>query len=367
MAVYEIKSDGMHALEQTTFHDARILERQDLQRHLRDQIDIVSPNTLVVAEAFRDWEDSRREIDLLGIDKSGNLVVIELKRTEDAGHAELQAIRYAAMISAMTFEKIVEVFSEYLRQQRSGKNAQAALLEFLELEEPDEDRFAQDVRIVLVAADFSKELMTTVMWLNERELDLRCVRLRPYKDGARVLVDVQQVLPLPEAADYMVRIREKAARERQERAEEGTRKDLRKSFWEGLLERSRAKTKLFGNVSASDDNWILTGSGISNIHYQYLIREHDAEVNFLIERERDRNKRDFDILAARQTEIEASFGAALNWNRSDQTIKSRITGGLPGGGYRSDRGEWPSIQDRMIDAMLRLEKTLSPYLSELRD
>jgi hypothetical protein len=46
-----------------------------------------------------DWEDSSRSIDLLCIDKQANLVVIELKRTEDGGHMELQAIRYAAMVS----------------------------------------------------------------------------------------------------------------------------------------------------------------------------------------------------------------------------------------------------------------------------
>jgi RecB family endonuclease NucS len=44
----------------------------------------------LVAAEFGDWEDSRRRIDLLAIDKAANLVVIELKRTEDGGHMELE-------------------------------------------------------------------------------------------------------------------------------------------------------------------------------------------------------------------------------------------------------------------------------------
>ncbi len=64
-------------------------------------------------------EDSRRRIDLLGLDKEANLVIIELKRTEDGGHMELQAIRYAAMVSTLTFEKIVEIYGDYLEKMGS--------------------------------------------------------------------------------------------------------------------------------------------------------------------------------------------------------------------------------------------------------
>lgn len=36
---------------------------------------------MVIAEEFGEWEDSKRRIDLLGLDREANLVVIELKRT----------------------------------------------------------------------------------------------------------------------------------------------------------------------------------------------------------------------------------------------------------------------------------------------
>ena len=46
--------------------------------------------------------------------------------------------------------------------------------------DPKVSEFAQDVRIVLVSANFSKEITMSVLWLNERDLDIRCVRLIPY-------------------------------------------------------------------------------------------------------------------------------------------------------------------------------------------
>jgi len=214
LAIYEISSDKFRKIDETSFSSAGLRERQDLQRLLRSQIEIVSPDTLVIAEEFSQWEDSNRRIDLLGIDKDANLVVIELKRTEDGGHMDLQSIRYAAMVSAMTFERAVEVYTEFLKQIGSTENARTSILEFLEWNEPDEDRFAQDARIVLVAAEFSKELTTSVIWLNERGLDIECVRIKPYSDNGRILADVQQIIPLPEAEDYRVRLKEKQQRER---------------------------------------------------------------------------------------------------------------------------------------------------------
>jgi hypothetical protein len=216
MPIYEITKDQIRTVTETSFGKAGVRERTDLQRLLREQIQIVSPDTLVIAEEFGDWEDSRRRIDLLGLDKNATLVVIELKR-EDGGHMDLQAIRYAAMISQMTFDQAVETYTGYLEAHGRDEDAREAILNFLDWEEPNEDQFAQDVRLVLVSGEFSKEITTSVMWLNERGLDIRCVRLKPYNLDERTLLDVQQVIPLPEAAEYQIQLREKRQQERKAR------------------------------------------------------------------------------------------------------------------------------------------------------
>jgi len=214
MAIYQIDNNEITAIQETSFAECGLKERTNLQPMLKKQIDIISPDTLVIAEEFGEWEESRRRIDLLGIDKAANIVVIELKRTEDGGHMELQAIRYAAMVSTLTFDRVVDIYEQYLKGNQSDESARDKLLEFLDWEEADEDQFGQDVNIVLASAEFSKELTTAVMWLNDRNLDIRCVRLKPYKDGDRTLLDVQTVIPLPEAEAYQVKIREKQQKER---------------------------------------------------------------------------------------------------------------------------------------------------------
>ena len=145
---------------------------------------------------------------------------------------ELQAIRYAAMVSTLTFEKVVDVYADHLRRigHEQEIDARTSILEFLGWEEEDEDMFAQDARIVLASAEFSKELTTAVIWLNDHGLDIRCVRMQPYDYDGRLLVDVQQVIPLPEAADYQVQVRGKEQRGRQKRAERSV---ITRRFWQG--------------------------------------------------------------------------------------------------------------------------------------
>jgi hypothetical protein len=230
MAIHEITHDALVPLKVVTFASQNILESEDLQRILRTHIDAIAPETLVLAEEFSDWEGSWRSIDLLCMDKKANLVVIELKRTEDGGHMELQAIRYAAMISQMTFADAVNAHAKFLAKiGAEASKAENSILSFLGWDEPIASEFAQDVRIVLVAANFKKEITTSVMWLNERDLDIRCVRLMPYQFGDKTLLDIQQILPLPEATEYQVRLKKKAAEERkaQEGGADWTRYDLK--------------------------------------------------------------------------------------------------------------------------------------------
>lgn len=213
MPLYEITETGLVAHDKADFVALGLYERADLQRLLRDDISVVDADLLVIGEEFGQWEDARRRIDLLAIDREGHLTVVELKRTAEGGHMELQALRYAAMVSSMRFEEVAATFTAHVAKHRLDEevDARAELLAWLDAADgEDEAPISSDVRIVLVSADFGREITTTVLWLNRFEgMDIRCVRLVPYKIDGRVLLDIQQVVPLPEAGDYQVRLRRK--------------------------------------------------------------------------------------------------------------------------------------------------------------
>ena len=55
MAIYEITTSELKALQPTNFAREGLRERTDLQRLLRDQIKVLDPGLLVIAEEFGDW------------------------------------------------------------------------------------------------------------------------------------------------------------------------------------------------------------------------------------------------------------------------------------------------------------------------
>lgn len=217
MPLFEMTPESLVQVPSSTFVAEQVLERADLQRLLRARIDVVIEDVLIVSEEFGAFADARHRIDLLGIDRDGHLVVFELKRTSDGGHLELQALRYAAMVSTMTFSDLVEHYEQYLArvEPAAAEQARERLISWLEEADGESTVLSREVRIVLVSGGFDREITTTVLWLNDvYTLDIRCIKLTPYKVGERLLLDVQQVIPLPEASDLTIQLKRQVAQAR---------------------------------------------------------------------------------------------------------------------------------------------------------
>lgn len=210
----------------------------------------------MIAEEFGDWDESKRRIDLLGIDRKANLVVIELKRGDTGAHMELQAIRYSAMVSTMTFEQAVDAFEGYLGTLgQAPRGARQRLLDHLVWSEPSEDDFAQDVRIVLFSEDFSRELTTSILWLNSRRLDITCFRVGAYRVEQRLLLEFQQIIPLKEAEEYQVRVRNKQQVEQTARRAQVPWNNEYYANYGDLSYRSWEDARRYGFISASGGHW----------------------------------------------------------------------------------------------------------------
>lgn len=217
MAFFQVGQQGqLTRIAASGFAELGLKERQDLQALLRDNPEAISSDLFVFAEEFSNWQDSKRRVDLLALDKKANLVVIELKRVEEGGHMELQALRYAAMLSTVDFPQVVEAYRNMIKNSQGVQQSDSSevqpeqkILDFLGVASSDEVLISDKPRIILMAPSFSKEMTTTVLWLNERGLDIRCLSVEPYRVDGNTFLEIQQILPLPSATEYVVKKREK--------------------------------------------------------------------------------------------------------------------------------------------------------------
>jgi hypothetical protein len=209
----------------------------------------------------------------------------------------------------------------------------------------------------LAAGDFSPELTTSVIWLNKHELDITCIRLKPYRLGDRLLVDVTQIIPLPEAADYEIKVR---TQEKETKKARSARQEIFRRFWAQFIERSRRTTQLFANRSTSSDHWLSAGIGRSGFGLNVSLTEDRAraELYFRLGKDSDeKSKAAFAELRTQSGAIEQAFGGPLDWQELPGRLGCRICHDLPGG-WKTPEGEWPALQDRLIEAVVRLERAL---------
>ena len=364
MTIYRRAGRSLERVNQTTFADEGLLERRDLQRLVRADISVLGDDLMVVAEEFGEWEDSSRRIDLLCLDTEGTLVVVELKRTTDGGHMELQALRYAAMVSNMTYSELVATHARFLGGDDSKERAAGAIRQFLDFGPEEEPELNHDVRIILASADFSKELTTSVLWLNRQGLDITCIRMVPYRLNAEVLVDVQQIVPLPEAEDYETRIR---AKEAEGQRTEAARHGIFRRFWAQLIDRSKGRTQLLANRSTTAEHWLSAGIGRSGFTLNFVLRKEECRVECFIDLGKGNDERNLATLRAlemQRGEIEGAYGKPLDWQELPESRACRICDTMPGG-WKTPEAEWPELQNRLIDAMVRLEGALREPIRNL--
>lgn len=109
--VWQIVNDKLQPIETTMSKAER--KEEDLEKLIKSNSLILGEDILIIGEQV---PTKSGLIDFLGIDKSGNLVIIELKRDKLPRDVLSQAIDYASDISSWDVDKISEVCTKYAGQ-----------------------------------------------------------------------------------------------------------------------------------------------------------------------------------------------------------------------------------------------------------
>ncbi|MEM8875590.1 MAG: DUF4268 domain-containing protein, partial [Planctomycetota bacterium] len=167
--------------------------------------------------------------------------------------------------------------------------------------------------------------------------------------------------PLPEAADYMEKVREKVSKQNSDASETHER---RQAFWAGL-QKHLGETDLHHGRRASSSSGRFTARLSTSISLQYVVRDGEIGVDLEIRSDgkSGRNAREeFDRLAACRAEIERSVGNSLEWRRDDALRFSKVRWRSDIGSLRSETTKWPDIHLSMVQVMRRMHAAFAPHL-----
>lgn len=155
---WEIIGGRPRPLESSLAQEGRT-EAVDLEEWLASDPSIVRPGLVVIG---RQVTTRSGPLDLLAVDRTGNLVILELKRDRLPREALTQAIDYAADVASWGVEKIGEVCAKY-----TGKSLEDVLSEAFPDIDFDGLSMNETQRVVLVGFAVEPALERMIEWLSE--------------------------------------------------------------------------------------------------------------------------------------------------------------------------------------------------------
>jgi len=199
-------------LKPKKFGELKIREREHLQECIAKNPEMLGEDLLIIQKEFDGFSDTSERLDLLALDKEGNLVVIENKLDDTGKNVVWQALKYVSYCSTLTDEQIIDIYGKYLVLYTNSEASLAKenILEFLNIENEDDLLLNRnDQRVIFVANEYRKEVTSTVLWLLNHDVKIQCFRAIPYSFENDVFLQIEQIIPLPETEEYMTEIKEK--------------------------------------------------------------------------------------------------------------------------------------------------------------
>lgn len=354
MFLIDRANNRVKPLDQQAFSELGFRERDHLQEWIAHNPNVFGEDLLIVQKEFAGFSDTSERLDLLALDKAGNLVIIENKLDDSGRDVTWQSLKYASYCSSLTKDQIRAIFQQYLERQGSSSTAEVELSDFFgqEYEEISLNPGLTQ-RIILVAANFRKEVTSTVLWLLNYNLRIQCFKITSYALDDQLLLNLEQIIPMRDAEDYIISMAAKTQDEVESQTAKKRRHRVRHEFWTQLLKEMNRRSDLYQNVSPGNYPWISAGSGVGSIGYNFVATRSYGRAELYLNRSADENAAIFGDLHDQREEIEQAFGGTLEWDPMDGQQACRIKAETSGDIY--DETQWEGMIAFMVDAMPRLE------------
>ena len=149
MFVLDKEKNRIIKIKSKNFSDLGIRERENLQVWLENNPEAFGEELLFIQKEFDGFDDTRERLDLLALDKQGNIVVIENKLDDSGRDVTWQVLKYASYCSSLSKQQIKDIYQSYLNKIGSNEDSETNISEFLETEDFGEIQLNQSQRIIV--------------------------------------------------------------------------------------------------------------------------------------------------------------------------------------------------------------------------
>lgn len=185
MRLFTLNENGkMVPYQETRFKDEN--RESDLENLLENNPEYFFENTRVLVIGRQITTNLNSYIDLLGIDSSGNSIVIELKRNKTPRETIAQLLEYASFIENLDYSQLNEIYQKYSGEDMHLNEYHQQYFQNAEAESISFNKFA---KLVIVAQEISPEIKQTAQFLRKKGLDLYCLEFKYFttKSGEKII------------------------------------------------------------------------------------------------------------------------------------------------------------------------------------
>jgi hypothetical protein len=201
---------------------------------------VLGEELLPLGHQLADFSEDLQRLDVLALDRSGEVVLVELKVNDQFGFTDLQALGYAGGYADLPTSHYAETLQRSIASERgepfrnatelpadaSLEEVQGAIAEFISHDSFDAWSPSRQVRIKLVAPGFPKRVLKTVKWLSDvYTMPVEAIRVQLFTSDSVQDLSFDRLLPLPGEGAFDLTVREREVQRREQN--EGRRKRVR--------------------------------------------------------------------------------------------------------------------------------------------
>jgi len=179
--------------------DKRITEENILEKNIDDQIasdpDLLGEPLLLIGRKLI-IQDPENRLDFLALDKRGNAVLIELKKSLGDDALDITSLKDASYISLWKLEEFEKQAKRFLGKMADQNFSLSALFQSFCTENGVRNipQINKEQRLMIIGSLINDKLTRYAKWLKDHHIDITVVELQAFRDEDNIIIKPEFII-----------------------------------------------------------------------------------------------------------------------------------------------------------------------------